>query len=103
MASRINKVGGIMNKELLMNIIDNNRESIIDLGSRLYKNPELGYKEFNTKRIIKDFLASIDLSNYQEYAITGLKATIGGENGPHIAFLCDMDAIPSKSSSSQKR
>jgi amidohydrolase len=94
MAISINKVGGIMKKELLVDIVDKNREAILDLGNKLYINPELGYKEFTTKKIIKDFLESVELSDYQDYAITGLKATIGEGNGPHIALLCDMDAIP---------
>lgn len=83
-----------MNKESIIDIIDKDRQNIINLGDKLFENPELGYKEFKTKKIIKDFLKDIKLSSYKEYAITGLKATIGEGDGIHLALLCDMDAIP---------
>lgn len=83
-----------MNKESIIDIIDKNRQNIVELGNKLFENPELGYKEFNTKKIIKDFLKDIQLSSYEEYAITGLKATIGEGDGIHLGLLCDMDAIP---------
>ena len=35
--------------------IDNNSKEIIELGDLLFKTPELGYKEYKTKKILQDF------------------------------------------------
>lgn len=83
-----------MEKDKVLEIIESNKQALIDIGSKIFKNPELGYKEFKTKETIKDFLKDFQLSNFKEYAITGLKATIGNSDGLHIGFLCDMDALP---------
>ena len=82
-------------KDLLLDVIDRERHKIIELGSNLFLNPELGYKEFKTREIVKEFIKDITLTDYKDYAITGLKATIG-ETGPHIGLLCDMDALPTQ-------
>lgn len=83
-----------MDKDKLINIIEEEKQSIIDVGNKIYKNPELGYKEFKTKETIKDFLKDIDIEEYKEFAITGMKATIGKGDGLHIGLLCDMDGTP---------
>lgn len=83
-----------MNKESILDIIEKNKDEIIHIGTKIFENPELGYKEFHTKESIKEFLKDIKLTDYKEYAITGLKATIGNGHGIHIGLLCDMDAIP---------
>lgn len=86
--------GGKM-RDLLTDIIDKRREEIINLGTKLFENPELGYKEFKTKEILLEFIKDIKLSDLKEFAITGFKATIGN-SGTHIGLVCDMDALPTK-------
>lgn len=83
-----------MDRDKVIEIIEANKQIFIDIGTKIFENPELGYKEFKTKETIKGFLKSIQLSSFKEYAITGLKATIGDGDGLHIGLLCDMDGIP---------
>lgn len=83
-----------MSKEKIRDIVDENKDLVIGLGRKIFENPELGYKEFKTKETIKDFLRYFELSDFKEYAITGMKATVGKGDGLHIGLLCDMDAIP---------
>jgi amidohydrolase len=84
----------ITTKDKLYQIIEKNKNKLIDFGNEVFKNPELGYKETNTKKLIKEFIKDIELSEYKEYAITGMKATIGSGDKLHIGLLCDMDATP---------
>lgn len=84
----------LLDKNKLINIIEEEKQSIIDVGNEIFKNPELGYKEFKTKETIMKFLQDIELEEFKEFAITGMKATIGTGKGIHIGLLCDMDGTP---------
>lgn len=83
-----------MNKDIIINLIEKEKKNIIDFGNHVMNNPELGYKELNTKKAIIDFLGDIKLDEFKEYAITGMKATIGSGKGLHIGLLCDLDGLP---------
>src|SRR6056297_2915991 len=89
---RIEKV--MITKDKIYEAIENSKEKLVDFGNEVFKNPELGYKENNTKKLIKEFIKDIEVSEYKEYAITGMKATIGSGENLHIGLLCDMDATP---------
>ncbi|MDY0235717.1 MAG: amidohydrolase [Gudongella sp.] len=79
----------------VLKFIEKNEDNILDLGEILFKNPEIGYKEFKTKEILMDYLKEVELSSFKEFAITGFKATIG-EGKPHIGLIADLDALPTK-------
>ncbi len=79
----------------ILNIIEKNSDDILSLGENLFKNPEIGYKEFKTKEILMDYLKGVEFSSFGEYAITGFKATIG-KGKPHIGLIADLDALPTK-------
>lgn len=81
-------------KEKCINTIDNNKNKIIDLGRRLYSNPELGYKEVNSTEIAYDFLKNLGLNTEKNIAVTGCRArTNEGRKGPKIAVIGELDAI----------
>lgn len=64
---------------------------IIDLRHCLFENAELSHKEVKTKKILIDFLkehTSLEIVDKGEYFYA-----IHKEEGPHIAFRADMDAI----------
>lgn len=42
-------------EQRIINIIDSNREKIIDFGRDIFLNAELGYKEFRTSKNSPDF------------------------------------------------
>ncbi len=80
-------------KELLNKYILNHQKETYDLGQNLFTHPELGFKEYETKQIILDYLQKHNLKVDKEYAVTGLSVTIG-QGKPHIGLLAEMDAIP---------
>lgn len=82
-------------KDLLVELIEKEKQNIINLGTELFNNPALGYKEFKARDIVNEYIKDIKLTQYEEYAITGMKATIGS-SGVHIGLLCDMDALPTQ-------
>lgn len=57
--------------------------------------PELGFKEFNTSKIIEDELRKLNLDNIKKVAKTGVSALIKGKYpGKTILLRADMDALP---------
>ena len=79
-----------------INIIKNR---MIELSEEIYANPELGFKEFETNKLICKILDEYNLSYKSDIAITGIKSTIDSKKaGPHIALLCELDSVPSSRS-----
>ena len=59
-----------------------------------HENPELGFQEFRTSKVIKEFLKSEGIP-YIEVATTGVCALIkGAKEGKTIALRADIDALP---------
>ena len=70
------------------------KDEIIGIRRSLHENPEIGYEEFNTSKLIKDFLIKEGIT-YEEYAKTGVCALIKGnkaDNGRVIGVRADIDA-----------
>lgn len=81
-------------KELVIEAIDKHKDEIIAVGREIYKNPELGYKEFETTKITSGFLADLGLDVENNIAVTGCKAVLDTKNpGYNIAVLGELDAI----------
>ena len=67
---------------------------LIHLRRHLHRNPEVGYEEFATSRLIRNHLESHGLNVSGPHAVTGLFVDIDGSlPGPHIGFRCDIDAL----------
>ena len=47
-------------KQLCIKTIDENRDEIIRIGNEIYKNPELGYKEFKSTEIVKKAMENLE-------------------------------------------
>lgn len=72
------------------------KKEMIDLSEEIFKNPELGFKEFETNKLICEKLDKYKINYINDIAITGIKATIDSKKeGPHIALLCELDSVPS--------
>ena len=77
-------------------IIDYIKDEMINLSEEIYKNPELGFKEYETNKLICETLEKYDIEYKNDIALTGIKATIDSKKeGPHIALLCELDSVPS--------
>ena len=67
---------------------------LVNLRRHLHRNPEIGYQEFATSRLIRSHLESHGFDVSGPHAKTGLFVDIGGSHpGPHIGFRCDIDAL----------
>lgn len=69
-----------------------NQAEMLSLGDALLKNPELGFKEFETNKIITSYLTELGIPFENHISVTGVRATLG-TGGYHIALVADMDAV----------
>lgn len=76
--------------------IEGNRERILDVRHKIHENPELGFHEFETAKLVKEELERLGVEILAEgVGKTGIIARIKGkENGKTIALRADMDALP---------
>ena len=73
------------------------KEELIHWRRDFHRNPELGFEEYRTSRVIKEFLKNEGIG-YQEISGTGICATIqgniSGKSVKTVALRADMDALP---------
>ncbi|MBQ2509568.1 MAG: amidohydrolase [Erysipelotrichaceae bacterium] len=77
----------------MKDLLDENREELFALGDRLFRSPELGYKEFKTKKILTDYFESHGLKVEDLGCRTAFRVSIGSGT-PHIGLIAELDAIP---------
>lgn len=82
-------------KEKVIKAIEENKDIIITAGRKIYKNPEFGYKEFETTKTVKDFFKNeLGIEVEDKIAYTGCRARINEEKeGPKVAILGELDGI----------
>ena len=74
--------------------IDEKKEELISIGEKIFKNPELGFKEEKTANLVKETFEKMGVKYKDKLALTGIKATIHGKKkSPNIAILGEMDAV----------
>jgi amidohydrolase len=83
-----------MKIELLKEIINQHISDICDYQKQIHMHPELGFREYETSKLIKIVLEKYKI-NYRTIG-TGIVACIYGKNFNKkcIAFRADMDALP---------
>ncbi|MBE0593987.1 MAG: amidohydrolase [Gemmatimonadales bacterium] len=69
---------------------------MVEIRHHLHQNPELGNREFETARLVADYLREIGLDEVRTgIAHTGVVGILhGGKPGPVVAVRADMDALP---------
>ncbi|WP_101474170.1 amidohydrolase [Fusobacterium sp.] len=82
-------------KKKIIETIDKNKDILFKVGREIYKNPEFGYKEFNTTKIVRDFFKdNLQIETEDKIAYTGCRARVNEhKNGPKIAILGELDGI----------
>jgi amidohydrolase len=81
-------------KNAVCTAIDAHQDETIGLGQRILANPELGFKEVETARLVAETLRQMGLQPRERLAITGVKAIARGSHpGPTVAILGEMDAL----------
>lgn len=79
----------------ILELIDENREIIIEFAREVYTHAELGYKEYNTARKFADFMKKLGLPTVEHLAVTGVKAYLNEEKKDNVslALIGELDAL----------
>jgi amidohydrolase len=81
-------------KQRVCEEIDRHGERIIDVGERIFQEPELGFKEFKTAKVVHEVFDFLELEYESGIAITGAKSMVkGGKAGPTVAVLGELDSV----------
>lgn len=85
-------------KNIVRETIANRLDEIFrDIGTFLYENPEISEQEYNSCKLLADFIEAEGFSLERRFCgiDTAFKATYRGKKaGEKIAFLCEYDALP---------
>ena len=75
-------------------IIDSKADELIALARTILKNPEPGFKELKTARLVDEKFGELRLQPRNGLAVTGVRAdALGGTAGPTLAILGEMDSL----------
>ncbi len=81
-------------KNAIYQEVDRSRNEIFEIGDTILREPELGFKEFKTARLVATKFAELGLSYREGLAITGVKARVAsGRPGPTVAVMGELDAL----------
>lgn len=82
-----------LKKKVLENI-EANKDKIIEIGDKIYDNPELGYKEDFATDLVFEEMEKMGLRPDRDIAVTGCNGTLDtGNQGPRIAVMGELDAV----------
>ncbi|KAJ4951287.1 hypothetical protein NE237_028119 [Protea cynaroides] len=78
-------------------LTDAKRPELVDwmvgIRRKIHENPELGYEEFETSKLIRDELDKMGIPYKYPVAVTGIIGYIGTGGPPFVAIRADMDAL----------
>lgn len=80
----------------VLEAIDHRAADICAWGEKLWGMPELGYKEFETSRMVCEELEKMGISCTKGHAVTGIKGVLKGKGDFNVAVLGELDAVVCK-------
>ena len=74
--------------------IDGRRDWLIDIAKTVLNNPEPGFCEVKTSRLVSEKLKELGIAHESGIALTGIKGYLrGGGSGPTVSVIGEMDSI----------
>src|SRR5690242_15503232 len=75
--------------------IDRRAEEIIGIGERIRKEPEMGFKEVKTARLVQETLGRLGMAPQSGLAMTGVRGEARGRagDGPTFALIGELDGL----------
>ena len=75
--------------------IDQRADTVVAIGERIRKQPELGFKELKTAALVAEVLSQLGLEPQTGLAMTGVRAVAAGGRGggPSFAVIGELDAL----------
>ncbi|KAI3850804.1 hypothetical protein MKW98_030864 [Papaver atlanticum] len=67
---------------------------MVDVRRKIHENPELGFEEFETSKLIREELDEMGIVYKHPIAVTGVIGYVGSGEPPFVALRADMDALP---------
>ena len=81
-------------KQLCLLEIDKNKDTIIALGEEIFAHPELGFKEENTARLVRETLGRLHIPYQDHLALTGVKGNLKGRRSDvRVMVMGELDAV----------
>ncbi|CAH8360210.1 unnamed protein product, partial [Eruca vesicaria subsp. sativa] len=66
---------------------------MVGIRRKIHENPELGYEEVETSRLVRTELEKMGVSYKYPVALTGVIGYVGTGQAPFVALRADMDAL----------
>uniref|UniRef100_A0A2P2Q2X8 Peptidase M20 dimerisation domain-containing protein n=1 Tax=Rhizophora mucronata TaxID=61149 RepID=A0A2P2Q2X8_RHIMU len=66
---------------------------MVGVRRKIHENPELGYEEYETSKLIREELSKIGIQYKYPFAVTGVVGFVGTGKPPFVAIRADMDAL----------
>ena len=75
--------------------IDRRSDDLIAVAKDILNNPEPGYSEYRTARVVAEQFAKLGIKFRSGLALTGLKGTVkgGAGSGPRVAVIGELDSL----------
>ena len=74
--------------------IDERRDWLIDAAKTVLENPETGFHEVRTSRLVGERLSELGIDHESGIALTGIKGYLrGGQPGPTVAVIGELDSL----------
>lgn len=81
-------------KQQVMDTIDAHADELVAIGKKIFANPELGYKEFETSKLVQETFDKIGLAHQDGLGITGVKAKVAGKSSKvNVAIMGELDSV----------
>ena len=77
----------------VLDAIDSNKERIIDIAKKVQSFPELGYKEFETSKLVKECFSELELDIKDNIACTGVKGALGTNDLFNVCLIGELDGV----------